>query len=177
MSKVPVHWSCAVVDSLSLPVTHREMHRTGEVSLRVPDDAAVHCGPRASIRGGYIAVRYSLSLTVGPGWLDERGFIADHLQADATLRAWALEPCRISCERLGEEWSRRILALLPHDLELRELVLELCPDPFTARFVTRFLGPVRDAAAPGLIAGIPGGLRREHHLDSALRRLGINELN
>lgn len=127
MSPFPVPWSCAVVDSLSLPVTHREMHRTGDVSLRVPDDAEVHCGPKASIRGGCIAVRYSLSLTVGPGWLDERGFIADHLQADAALRAWALEPCRISCERLGEEWSRHILALLPTDLQLRELVLSSAP--------------------------------------------------
>lgn len=123
---------------MALKLQTMKIERKGLVNWRVSGDT--HCGPKALLVNGRIAVEYTVSVTCAPS-LDKRGFLFDQAMVDAWMQRQAEMETTLSCEKLCIAVAERMLAKMAHDVphcKVTELVMTLSPKPHQASVTARF---------------------------------------
>jgi hypothetical protein len=122
----------------TLKLQTMKIERKGKVSWRVTGDT--HCGPKALLVDGRIAVEYTVSVTCAPH-LDKRGFLFDQAMVDLWMQRQAEMETSLSCEKLVITVAEKMLAKMAKDVphcKVTELIMTLSPAPHSASVTARF---------------------------------------
>lgn len=114
--------------------------RSGTVNWLVTGDH--HCGPKALLKNGAIAVQYTIEITCAPA-LDERGFLLDQAMVDVWMQRQATRATSLSCEalvlRVAEDLLMKVAKDTPH-CDVKALTVTLSPAPHQASITATFGG-------------------------------------
>lgn len=117
------------------------LHRTGNIKVRVAGPN--HCGAESAVVDGAVPVRYTVVLTLGPGGLDDRGFMVDQERLHNFMADTASEPTpwHEPCEQLAVIWGYRLLTWVSVEntgCVIQALDLTLSPAPNAGQFTVHF---------------------------------------